>query len=109
MAVVVQQPRSGKPKVQVVDRVRISKAKRQFKKGYMGSWSEELVTIGEAQPFDPPAYMLVDDAAAEGQTVPHRDGSAELEGGEDCGDAHEVVRLPGVIQQLDRRQSARGV
>ena len=43
-------------------RIRISKAKKRFRKGYMASWSEELFTVGEAHPFDPPVYRLIDDA-----------------------------------------------
>ena len=34
----------GVAKVKVDDRVRISKAKRRFEKGYMANWSEELFT-----------------------------------------------------------------
>jgi len=51
-----------KPKLRVGDRVRISKAKKRFRKGYMASWSEELFTVGGAHPFDPPVYRLIDDA-----------------------------------------------
>ena len=43
------------------DRVRISKAKRRFEKGYMANWSEELFTIREVHASDPPVYRLVDD------------------------------------------------
>ena len=28
----------------------------------MASWSEELFTVGEAHPFDPPVYRLINDA-----------------------------------------------
>ena len=52
----------SKPKLRVGDRVRISKAKKRFRKGYMASWSEELFTVGGAHPFDPPVYRLIDDA-----------------------------------------------
>ena len=51
----------GKPKFTVGDRVLISKAKRQFKKGYMANWSEELFTITDAHRSDPPVYRLVDE------------------------------------------------
>ena len=52
----------SKPKLRVDDRVRISKAKKRFRKGYTASWSEELFAVGETHPFDPPVYRLIDDA-----------------------------------------------
>ena len=48
------------PKYRVGDRVRISKAKRHFEKGYMANWTEELFTIVDMQRSDPPVYRLVD-------------------------------------------------
>ena len=50
----------GTPKFRVGDRVRISKAKRHFEKGYMANWREELFTIVDAHRSDPPVYRLVD-------------------------------------------------
>ena len=50
----------GTPKYQVGDRVRISKAKRHFEKGYMANWTEELFTIENAHRSDPPVYHLTD-------------------------------------------------
>ena len=50
----------GTPKFIVGDRVRISKAKRHFEKGYMANWTEELFTIVDAHRSDPPVYRLVD-------------------------------------------------
>ena len=49
------------PKFRVLNRVRISKFKRLFKKGYMANWSEEIFTIHEVHPSDPPVYRLIDD------------------------------------------------
>ena len=51
----------GVPKLQVEDRARISKAKRQFKKGYMANWIEEVFSIHDVHPSDPPVYRLNDD------------------------------------------------
>ena len=51
----------GKPKFVVGDRVRISKAKRRFKNGYMANWTEELFTVNSSHRSDPPVYRLVDD------------------------------------------------
>ena len=50
----------GTPKFRVGDRVRISKAKRHFEKGYMANWTEELFMIVDAHRTDPPVYRLVD-------------------------------------------------
>ena len=50
----------GTPNSRVGDRVRISKAKQHFEKGYMANWTEELFTIVDAHWADPPVYHLVD-------------------------------------------------
>lgn len=44
----------------VGDRVRISKAKRTFKKGYLQNWSEELFTISKVLNSRPKRYSLED-------------------------------------------------
>ena len=51
----------GVPKLRVSDRVRLSKFKRLFEKGYMANWSEEMFTIHEVHHSDPPMYRLIDD------------------------------------------------
>ena len=51
----------GVPKLRVSDRVRISKFKRLFEKGYAANWSEDIFTIHEVHPPDPPVYRLIDD------------------------------------------------
>ena len=51
----------GVPKLRVSDRMRISKYKGKFKKGYAANWSEEMFTIYEVHPSDPPVYRLRDD------------------------------------------------
>ena len=50
----------GTPKFRVGDRVPVSKAKRDFEKGYMANWTEELFTIVDAHRSDTPVYRLVD-------------------------------------------------
>ena len=54
VATVVRPRRGGTPKYRVGDRVRISKAKRHFAKGYMANWTEELFTIVDVHRSDPP-------------------------------------------------------
>ena len=43
------------------DRVRISKSRRVFKKGYLSSWTEELFTISRVNKTIPVTYVLKDD------------------------------------------------
>ena len=54
------QSRMTKP-LKVGDRVRISKARRQFKKGYLPSWTEELFTVSRVRRTIPITYVLKDD------------------------------------------------
>ena len=49
------------PKLCVSDRVRVSKYKGTFEKGCETNWSEEMFTIHEVHPSDPPVYRLRDD------------------------------------------------
>ena len=51
----------GVPKLNVSDRVRISKYKGTFEKGYETNWSEEVFTVHEVHPSEPPVYRLRDD------------------------------------------------
>ena len=43
------------------DRVRVSKYKGTFEKGYETNWSEEVFTVHEVHPSEPPVYRLRDD------------------------------------------------
>jgi hypothetical protein len=43
------------------DRVRLSKTKRTFKKGYLPNWTEELFTIVRCIETSPPVYLVKDD------------------------------------------------
>ena len=48
------------PKFSVGDRVRISKKKKTFEKGYTTRWSEEIFTIVEVKHSRPPTYKIAD-------------------------------------------------
>jgi transposase InsO family protein len=48
-------------KFRVGDHVRISKARRTFKKGYLPNWTREIFTVTECRFGDPPVYVLQDD------------------------------------------------
>jgi hypothetical protein len=43
------------------DRVRLSKTKRTFKKGYLPNWTEELLTVVKCFETSPPVYLVKDD------------------------------------------------
>lgn len=47
------------------DRVRISKARRHFKKGYLPSWTDELFTVSRVNKTKPVTYFLKDDLGSE--------------------------------------------
>lgn len=47
-------------KFEVNDRVRISKARRTFHKGYLPNWTDEVFVIYKRYPTDPPTYLLKD-------------------------------------------------
>ena len=51
----------GVPKLNVSDRVRVSKYKGTFEKGYETNWSEEVFAVHEVHPSEPPVYRLRDD------------------------------------------------
>ena len=47
-------------KLKVGDSVRISKARRAFKKGYLPQWTEEIFTVSKIQDTRPVTYLLRD-------------------------------------------------
>ena len=50
----------SKPKFKVGDRVRISRSKGLFEKGYLPNWSEELYIVDKVQETIPVTYKLKD-------------------------------------------------
>lgn len=53
--------RKGTPKFRTGDRVRITMAKRPFKKGYLPNWTEELFTVARCLQTNPLTYKIRDD------------------------------------------------
>ena len=51
---------SDSPKYAIGDKVRITKKKRQFEKGYTPNWTEEIFTISKIQYTDPITYKIID-------------------------------------------------
>ena len=49
-----------KPKFSVGDKVRISKKKKTFEKGYTTRWTEEIFTITKVKRTSPVTYRIVD-------------------------------------------------
>ena len=49
------------PKFVVGDKVRISKKKRFFEKGFTENWSDEVFTVSKVKQTKPPTYVLKDD------------------------------------------------
>ena len=48
------------PSLRIGHTVRISKARRAFKKGYLPQWTEEIFTIVERKSTQPPTFVLAD-------------------------------------------------
>ena len=48
------------PRFSVGDKVRISKKKKTFEKGYTTRWTEEIFTIVEVKRTQPPTYKIAD-------------------------------------------------
>ena len=46
--------------IKVGDSVRISKARRTFKKGYLPKWTEEIFQVVRLKPTQPPTFLLQD-------------------------------------------------
>jgi len=55
-----QNDRQLKPKFEAGDRVRISRTKAVFEKGYLPNWSEAIYEITEVKPTNPFTYILKD-------------------------------------------------
>ncbi|XP_065664783.1 uncharacterized protein LOC136086413 [Hydra vulgaris] len=52
---------SVRPKFSIGDRIRITKKKGTFEKGYTPRWTEEVFTVSQIQFTDPPTYKITDD------------------------------------------------
>ena len=50
----------GKPIFEVGDKVRITKKKGIFEKGYTPRWTEEVFSVSQVQYTDPPTYKITD-------------------------------------------------
>ena len=87
-----------KPTLKVGDRVRLSKTRRTFKKGYLPSWTRELFTVAGVLRTTPTTYTIRDD---QGEVLQGTFYAQELQRvGEK--DRYEIETI------LDQRVGARG-
>ncbi|WAR05652.1 YMD3-like protein [Mya arenaria] len=56
----LRRSQTSKPKFAVGDRVRITKKKKTFEKGYIPRWTEEVFTVSEIQYTNPVTYTIKD-------------------------------------------------
>jgi len=59
------------PTFSLGDKVRITKKKKTFEKGYTPRWTEEIFTISKVQYTDPPTYKIIDYNGEEIQRTLH--------------------------------------
>ena len=85
-----------RPKLRIGDRVRISKARKTFKKGYLASWTEELFTVSGIRKTTPPTYVLKDDRGEE------LEGSFYEREIQKVGNK-EIYRVEAILEQRTRR------
>ena len=79
------------PKFHVGDRVRISKKKKQFEKGFTPNWTEEVFVIDQVKDTKPPTYVIKD---LRGEAVKGTFYEAELQASK-----QEVYRVEKVLRK----------
>ena len=79
------------PKFSVGDKVRISKKKKTFEKGYTTRWTEEIFTIVEVKRTQPPTYKIAD---LNGEEIKGTFYELELQK-----TSHELFRIEKVIKR----------
>ena len=89
------------PGLKVDDRVRISKAKRMFKKGYLPNWSDEIFTVKSVHRTDPPVYRLIDDQGSQIEGTFYEPELQKVVVTKD-----KVYRIEKVLQQRKRGRKA---
>ena len=83
------------PKFKVGDKVRISKKKKQFEKGFTPNWTEEIFTISNVKDTNPPTYHIQD---LKGESVKGSFYEAELQKS-----TQDVFRIEKVIRKRTRK------
>ena len=94
-------PEPVKPKFSVGDRVRISKKKTTFEKGYTPRWTEETFTVSRVQYTDPPTYKITD---YNGEEIQGSFYEQELQK-----TTQEIYRIEKVIRKRGKRSLVKWV
>ena len=84
-----------KPKFKVANRVRISKYKSLFTKGYMANWTEEIFVIKECKKTTPHTYVIED---FEGNQIDGTFYKQELQKTN-----QEVYRIERIVRRKDSK------
>ena len=82
------------------DKVRISSARRNFKKGYLPSWTQEIFTIIKVKKTVPPTYKIVDD-----QKEPIRGSFYKQELQKVYVDHNKLYKIEKVLERRGRGKS----
>ena len=90
-----------KPKFRVDDKVRITKKKGLFEKGYTPRWSEEVFTVSAVQYTDPITYKIAD---LNGEEIQGTFYGEELQK-----TSQEIFRIEKVIKRKGDRSLAKWV
>ncbi|XP_065645790.1 uncharacterized protein LOC136076244 [Hydra vulgaris] len=84
-----------RPKFSINDRVRITKKKTTFEKGYTPRWTEEVFTISLIQYTDPPTYKITDNNGEEIQRTFYEQELQKTN--------QEIFRIEKVIRKLKNK------
>ena len=84
-----------KPKFSVGDKVRITKKKTVFEKGYTPRWTEEVFTASQIQYTDPPTYKISDHHGEETQSTFYEQEMQKTN--------QEIFRIEKVIRKLKNK------
>jgi len=90
-----------KPKFRVGDKVRITKKKGLFEKGYTPRWTEEVFTVSAVQYTDPITYKIVD---LNGEEIQGTFYGEELQK-----TSQEIFRIEKVIKRKGERSLVKWV
>ena len=84
-----------KPKFSVGDKVRITKKKSNFEKGYTPRWTEEVFTASQIQYTDPPTYKISDNNGEEIQGTFYEQEMQKTD--------QQIFRIEKVIRKLKKK------
>ena len=84
-----------KPKFSVGDKVRITKKKTVFEKGYTPRWTEEVFTVSQIQYTDPPTYKISDHHGEEIQATFYEQEVQKTH--------QDIFRIEKIIQKQKKR------